>query len=189
MRIAFDVDGKPKGKERPRMGPGGVVYTPTSTEDAEEAIADLARKAMAGQPPATGPIGVWIEAVFATPQSWPKAVRMAARRGEVYHVSKPDKDNIEKLVFDALKDVAWHDDSQIADGRTRKRYGATARLEIIVATLAGVSAPHDDPATVPKSPATARLEAKARAGHPSKPRRRRRAPRACELPAIGKRTK
>lgn len=190
MRIEFVVDGAPKGKDRPRLGPNGIVYTPDATIAEEKRIAKEARRLMVGQPLATGPIALFIDAVFETPASWPKAVREAARRGEVYHVSKPDKDNIEKLAMDALSGVVWADDCQVADGRTRKRFGAVARLEILVVGLAGVAAPNVDPTNSPKTPATRRLEARAAVGEiqPGKRRPRRKGgSRACKEHAIGRR--
>lgn len=36
---------------------------------------------------------------------------------------KPDRDNLDKAVCDAITQAAvWHDDSQVTDGRIRKRY-------------------------------------------------------------------
>lgn len=37
-----------------------------------------------------------------------------------WHTSKPDKDNLEKLVFDALEGICWKNDSQICSGDTKK---------------------------------------------------------------------
>jgi len=44
------------------------------------------------------------------------------------HRSKPDKDNLEKAVLDALKE----DDSGVWDGRVTKRWSANPRIEITV---------------------------------------------------------
>ena len=36
---------------------------------------------------------------------------------------KPDRDNLDKAVCDAITAArVWHDDSQVTDGRIRKRY-------------------------------------------------------------------
>jgi Holliday junction resolvase RusA-like endonuclease len=48
------------------------------------------------------------------PDSWSKKKKEAMRG--TYHRQKPDRDNLEKGVFDAL----WRQDSMIADGRTTK---------------------------------------------------------------------
>ena len=37
--IAFMVPGKPQGKQRPRLGKGGRVYTPTQTKRYESFVA------------------------------------------------------------------------------------------------------------------------------------------------------
>ena len=41
----------------------------------------------------------------------------------IYHTSKPDRDNLEKAVLDALTNLGvWRDDSQVCAGEVRKRY-------------------------------------------------------------------
>ena len=49
-----------------------------------------------------------------------------------HHVRKPDRDNLEKGIKDALKGIIWKDDSQVCDGRTRKMYGDPPRVIIAV---------------------------------------------------------
>jgi Holliday junction resolvase RusA-like endonuclease len=49
-----------------------------------------------------------------------------------HHIRKPDRDNLEKGVKDALKGIIWKDDSQVCDGRTRKMYGDPPRVVIAV---------------------------------------------------------
>lgn len=43
---------------------------------------------------------------------------------------RPDKDKLERSVFDALKGILYANDAQIVDGRTRKLYGLPERVEI-----------------------------------------------------------
>jgi len=49
-----------------------------------------------------------------------------------HHIKKPDRDNLEKSVKDALKGILWKDDSQVVDGRTRKVYGDRVCVVIAV---------------------------------------------------------
>lgn len=54
------------------------------------------------------PIAVRLEFVFELPKSRKKTYGAA-------HTQKPDVDNLCKAVFDALNELAWHDDCQIVD--------------------------------------------------------------------------
>lgn len=47
-------------------------------------------------------------------------------------VKKPDLDNLEKSVLDALNGNAWDDDNQISDLSSRKRYSLNPRVEISI---------------------------------------------------------
>lgn len=52
----------------------------------------------------------------------------------MFHVKRPDVDNLAKLVLDGMKD-AWHDDSQIADIHAVKLYGKEPRTVIHIRKL------------------------------------------------------
>ena len=65
-------------------------------------------------------------AYFSPPQSWSKKRRAAAMG--MLHRSKPDRDNVDKGVLDAM----FAEDSGIASGYLAKRWGEPARLEITV---------------------------------------------------------
>ncbi|WP_205272537.1 RusA family crossover junction endodeoxyribonuclease [Lactococcus taiwanensis] len=45
-------------------------------------------------------------------------------------IKKPDIDNLQKSVLDALNGYAWHDDNQISDIYARKRYSLRPRIEV-----------------------------------------------------------
>jgi Holliday junction resolvase RusA-like endonuclease len=51
------------------------------------------------------------------------------------HDKKPDRDNLEKFIFDALRGVLYTDDAQIADGIVRKIYSLEPRTEIVIYKL------------------------------------------------------
>ena len=183
-RIAFTIYGKPKGKGRARAYKGRMI-TPKATVDAENAIGWECKLAMAnaGVESGTGermaiilgPVRVSIEAVFPIPKSWKPADRAAALTGRMDCISKPDKDNIEKLVLDALSMVAWADDSQVTRGPVVKRYGEPARTEVTVEAISEADSP--------KSPAQRRLEA-AWANGPPPPRSKRKSPPVPKKPGI-----
>lgn len=135
-RVEIVVDGKPKGKGRPREGQGRF-YTPKETEAEEAHVRKLTREAMAGRAPAVGPVRVTLEAVFEMPQSWP--ARLRERSSGLAYIGKPDLDNIEKLYLDALNGVAFLDDAQVCEVLKRKRYGEGQRVHIIIEELVTAS--------------------------------------------------
>lgn len=101
----FFVSMKPVGKGRPRFA-RGRAYTPKNTVEAEKKIvAAYSEKYVPSQ--TTAPLKVDIKAYDQLPKSKPKSIT-----SEMY-TSKPDADNIAKLILDALNSIAFHDDSQV----------------------------------------------------------------------------
>jgi Holliday junction resolvase RusA-like endonuclease len=156
-RVAFTVPGEPRGKGRPRAtaalnGAGEPfvrMHTPRETRQAEKVIRDAFKARHPGHRPWTGPVLLRFTAVFQTPAGFNQALRDAADRGLLYAVKKPDKDNIEKLIVDALNGVAFVDDQQVMGGGL-KRYGSPARLDISFEQL--------DSPDVPATPGQLRAE-------------------------------
>lgn len=68
-------------------------------------------------PPLEGPLRCDMTFVMPRPKSMVWKTREMPR---VWHTKKPDRDNLDKAVMDALKDLAWMDDSQVCDGRLLK---------------------------------------------------------------------
>lgn len=146
MRVCFTIPGTPGTKDRPRatariVGEGSdaraisTVYSDPAMERAEAEIARLWRIAARGHATISGPIRLKIVAVFETPPSWPRATQRAAAEARVWHVGRPDLDNIEKLVLDSLNKLAWADDGQVAIVEKAKRYGSPARVEVTVSAV------------------------------------------------------
>lgn len=130
-RLEFVVPGVPVASARPRVG-GGRLYVEASQKAYRRAVALLAKRAMAGRAPFTGPVALALVAVFEPPASWTKRARAAALAGEVVPQVVPDWDNLGKITSDALNGVVYKDDRQIFDGRVLKRYGEMARVEVAV---------------------------------------------------------
>lgn len=111
LRATFFVPGTPIPKARPRVvrkGKFSMTYTPASTREWEKQIATAFQRQCRG--------------VF-----FPKDVALRFY-AEVICVGdgpessiRGDWENYAKACADALNGLAWHDDSQIVDGRTVKR--------------------------------------------------------------------
>lgn len=76
----------------------------------------------------TGPIIVRIHAVIEMAQSWPKKKKESAIGKP--HTQKPDIDNIEKTILDALQGHAYKDDCQVYQIHTIKTWGILPCLTI-----------------------------------------------------------
>ena len=106
--IQFFVACTPRGKARAQILRSGRSYTPKDTVDLEQLIGWECKKAMLMNLPLEGPVWLTVEATFAYPKAFSRK-----QRGH-WKTSKPDLDNIVKLVKDALNGIAWADDAQVA---------------------------------------------------------------------------
>lgn len=191
-RLAFSIPGPPKGKARPRGDPrliweagkprAIVVFRPDAESvEAEAEVLAAFRAAYPKHRPFTGPVLLKFVAVFPVPTSWPKRLKEAAARGTLHCTTKPDKDNIEKLIVDALTPprrkqdesyippaagYAWVEDEQVMGGGI-KRYGSPPRVDVWIEALDSA----DVPATPHQERREARLIAEATAPRPA-PRQR-----------------
>jgi Holliday junction resolvase RusA-like endonuclease len=132
MRFSFTVPGEPRGKARARSTRGGHHYTPQSTKDYEALVASIAAPFMRGREPHEGPVEVNIDAYFGVPKSFKGKKLDDANNARIRCVKKPDYDNINKIICDAMNGIVYKDDSQVADGSTTKRYYITPHVEVEV---------------------------------------------------------
>lgn len=104
----------------------------------KQQIGTMARQFF-GEEPSKGPIELNLTFYMPIPETWSKKKKLEMD-GEP-HTSRPDRDNLEKGVCDALNKIAWKDDGQVCQGRTVKRYSREPRIEIeIIFGLEGASA-------------------------------------------------
>ncbi len=136
--LRFVVDGRPGAKGRPRFtGKGGHArtYTPKKTINYEAFVKFCAMNAIAANPEGwrrDGAYEVYIGAYFAIPKSRPKAYRELALIGNIRPTTRPDFDNIEKIVCDALNGITWMDDSQVVISYTEKIYADEERVVVLI---------------------------------------------------------
>ena len=130
--ITFVIYGEPQGKGRPKFTLTGHAYTPERTKTYEAEIVAAFRREFPDfvRWEKGVPLRVRIKAVYGIPRS--DSGLMAARKasGEIRPTKKPDADNVEKIVLDAINGIAWRDDAQVVDLRTTKVYGAVPRVEV-----------------------------------------------------------
>ncbi len=131
MKIRFTVPGPPQGKARPRLGKGRT-YTPQKTREYEELVRACFRAKAPGILPSTGKISLEMEIYMPIPRSASKTVREKMLSGEIRPFKKPDSDNVEKAVWDALNGLAYFDDAQIVHNVTEKWY---ATVPCVVVTV------------------------------------------------------
>jgi Holliday junction resolvase RusA-like endonuclease len=94
-----------------------TTFTPTRVQQWEDHVAHFAQKAAAAcgwtKPGSKIPLCVDVDFHFRRPSGY--------RKSEIWKWTKPDRDNLDKAILDAL---SWagviHDDAQVVDGRIRK---------------------------------------------------------------------
>ena len=124
----FTVPGVPIGKGRPRVTSHGT-YTPQKTRDYEQKVRLCWQTQSGAVLPSGVPLMAEIRAYFPIPKSVPKR-RRGAMEG-MFHISRPDCDNIAKAILDSLNGLAYHDDSAVQLGSVWKIYtNGAPRVEV-----------------------------------------------------------
>lgn len=124
--LSFNVKGKPQGKERARTfynARAGKMQsiTPEKTKDYEELIA-WSYRAAGGKYLGERLIEVRIEAYYEIPKSTSQKRRSEIWKFNITPTTKPDCDNIIKVVLDALNGIAYKDDKQVVFVSCGKHY-------------------------------------------------------------------
>ncbi len=121
MRIYIPI--KPKAAPRPRVTTNGT-YNPKEYTRYKRGVATVARAKC--KRPFEGPVAMRIEFFFKVPKSWPKKRKAEAK----WHTNKPDIDNLQKAIKDALNGIAYRDDSQVCQVMARKQYAQSDGMMI-----------------------------------------------------------
>lgn len=119
MAIEMFLKIVPVAKGRPRFSRNGHTYTPSNTRTAEKELKTLLRSKYQGKP-MLEPID--LELQFFLPKG--KTVK------RTYPVTKPDLDNLVKLLSDSANGILWKDDSQICRLSAEKYYGSGSSIGI-----------------------------------------------------------
>lgn len=139
--ISFFVSGEPKAQPRPRaraIRKGKKVitmmYQPKGPDTAwKETVEAEASKHVPAEP-LTGAVHVDVTFFLTRPLSHfrtGKYAHILKESAPKYPAKKPDRDNLLKLVEDALTNAGmWNDDCQTCDGMLRKRWAGNQRAGV-----------------------------------------------------------
>lgn len=129
IRLLFDIEPVPKG--RPVFVTSGATWkgfgraiTPHKTRVFEHEIKTQA-KIQYGGPPLDEPVCVGLVFTLVRPKS---SKRITAD-------VKPDLDNLQKSVLDALEGVIYECDSRIVSVLARKQYGDSPKIEFFASSI------------------------------------------------------
>lgn len=137
--VALVLNLLPVPKERARVvrTPTGktVSYTPARTKRFTADVRAVIEAVMAGAPPIVGPVALTMTFAMDIPSSWAKWRQEAARDGLLVPTSRPDMDNLEKALLDALNGRAFVDDAFVVDRIARKRFAVQPGIQVEVRAL------------------------------------------------------
>lgn len=139
MKIQFIVPGNPFGKKRPRFG-GGRTYSPRENREYEALVREKFGWARYLQglpilPFADRPVRAEITAYYPIPKDTSKALEQLMLSGANRPAKKPDCDNVEKAVYDALNGLAYKDDAQIVESSLKKYYAVTPCVKVEISDV------------------------------------------------------
>lgn len=120
--IDFEFEGNPIPWARPgiiRTRKTNIVY---DRQRREKDMVQWQLRAKYREEPLSVPIRANIIFRMPIPKSTPAAVRREMLNGSFHHSKKPDIDNLEKFLFDAMNGIVFKDDSQIYAVHKKKIY-------------------------------------------------------------------
>ena len=133
-RVLIDIEGRPKGKGRPRFS--GHAYTPEGTREYEGKVRGAYYRKYGGKMMYQHvAVMVTIIAYYPVPKNASKETRRLMLQGDLMPVLTPDIDNIIKIILDSLNGAAYQDDKQVVAVVARKRYDITGHVSVMVEGL------------------------------------------------------
>lgn len=133
MKIVFFIPGTPCGQPRIHVA-RGCAYTPHGPIDGWRGAIMWGSKAHRPVSPWSGPVRVDRTFYFPRPKYHFKKDGTLKERAPIRHIVKPDVDNCDKALLDALtKSGFFVDDCQVCAGEILKFYAVTepgVRVEI-----------------------------------------------------------
>ncbi len=131
MIYEFEIPGPVTGKGRPRINTYTCrAYTPNKTKEYEELAKQYFILKYPRHIPIEGRVKVSIIAYFKIPKGTNKKNEELMLNGIISPTKKPDIDNIEKIVLDAMNTLAFKDDNQITKLEIEKVYSEEEKVYV-----------------------------------------------------------
>ena len=131
MKVHFIIKGRPVGKGRPRMHRRtGKAYTPETTKKEENRIRRIYHKEVNHY--FESYVKMTIISYYPVAKSNTKKIKEQKLKNIIRPNTKPDIDNVIKLVADSLNDLAYKDDTQIVELNAVKYYSDNPRVEVFI---------------------------------------------------------
>jgi len=136
--LQFFAHGTPKGQPRARAcrrGNHAAVYDPGTADAWKWAVRAAAKDKWDGVP-FVGPIRLEVTFYMPRPKSHFRSNGDLKPKAPEWHIGKPDRDNLEKALMDALTTLGvWADDCQVCTGVVRKKYATKGGAWVTVAEV------------------------------------------------------
>lgn len=128
---SFDLRVKPEPQQRVRFY-RNRAYDPSKEYKKSLKVQLLSQ--FCGKPLIEDPIFLRLTFRMPIPKSTTKSKMRKILNGEIYHVKRPDIDNLAKAALDALNDTIIKDDSQIYSLHTNKIYSTHPGISLLITT-------------------------------------------------------
>lgn len=133
-KLTFVVPGEAVGKGRPKFtvqGGYAKAYTPKKTVDYEKFIKSCYRSKYRNYI-SDKAIRVMTFIYVKPSKSLSKKKKAKLLNNEFLPSKKPDVDNVQKCILDALNKVAFNDDAQVVEQVTKKRFGEEDKVIVVI---------------------------------------------------------
>lgn len=121
----YEIPGNPIPLKRVRVCGKRFYDSQTKVKEQMRNKIEIASKRILS-PNETLKVKLWF--IMPIPKSWPLKRALNAK----WHNSRPDVDNLCKMIFDVFNGILWHDDCKIVDIHATKEYGPEPKTVIQV---------------------------------------------------------
>jgi Holliday junction resolvase RusA-like endonuclease len=112
-----------KGASRPRTTKRGHIYQPPKDKDYKLLLqTDIMFSLPKEYRLHTGPVSIDIQYYVPLPKSANSLTKQLAQTGAYVPLSKPDVDNVSKLILDSMNGLVFYDDAQVTKLCIEKYY-------------------------------------------------------------------
>ena len=140
MEVKFVIPGPPKGKGRPRFSQVAghtKATTPKDTVLYENLVrTEYQRQCGEARFEDGSMLDLRVVAYYPIPSSKSKKQQRLMEAGVIRPTTKPDNDNILKIIADSLNQIAYKDDAQVVDTQVRKFYSRRPRVAVVIRSAA-----------------------------------------------------